>query len=103
MERRAASNAFASVVRISRLAVCVLPTSAVGRHMTQYILRRLIQSLFVIWGCATLVFFMLRIIPGDPVVQMLGPEYTPEAAAALRTKLGSTSRCRFSTCAGLVT
>ena len=56
--------------------------------MTQYILRRLIQSLFIIWGCATLVFFMLRLIPGDPVVQMLGPEYTPEAAEALRVKLG---------------
>lgn len=56
--------------------------------MTQYIIRRLIQSLFIIWGCATLVFFMLRLIPGDPVVTMLGPEYTPEAAAALRTKLG---------------
>jgi peptide/nickel transport system permease protein len=56
--------------------------------VTAYILRRLVQSLFVIWGCATLVFFMLRMIPGDPVVQMLGPEYTPEAAAALRTKLG---------------
>src|ERR687897_3167211 len=33
--------------------------------MTQYIIRRLIQSLFIIWGCATLVFFMLRMIPGD--------------------------------------
>ena len=31
---------------------------------------------------------MLRMIPGDPVIQMLGPEYTPEAAAALRAKLG---------------
>jgi peptide/nickel transport system permease protein len=56
--------------------------------VTQYILRRLIQSLFIIWGCATLVFFMVRLIPGDPVVQMLGPEYTPEAAEALRHKLG---------------
>ena len=56
--------------------------------MTQYIIRRLIQALVIIWGCATLVFFMLRMIPGDPVIQMLGPEYTPEAAAALRTKLG---------------
>jgi peptide/nickel transport system permease protein len=56
--------------------------------MTQYILRRLVQSIFIIWGCATLVFFMLRAIPGDPVVQMLGPEYTPEAAEALRHKLG---------------
>ncbi len=56
--------------------------------MTQYILRRLIHSVFIIWGCATLVFFLLRAIPGDPVVQMLGPEYTPEAAEALRRKLG---------------
>ena len=56
--------------------------------MGRYITRRLIHALFVIWGCATLVFFMLRLIPGDPVVQMLGPEYTPEAADALRHKLG---------------
>lgn len=56
--------------------------------MGRYITRRLIHALFVIWGCATLVFFLLRMIPGDPVIQMLGPEYTPEAAVALRHKLG---------------
>jgi peptide/nickel transport system permease protein len=56
--------------------------------MTQYIIRRLIHSAFIIWGCATLVFFMLRAVPGDPVVVMLGPEYTPEAAEALRHKMG---------------
>ena len=56
--------------------------------MGRYITRRLIHAVFVIWGCATLVFFLLRMIPGDPVIQMLGPEYTPEAAVALRHKLG---------------
>jgi peptide/nickel transport system permease protein len=56
--------------------------------VTQYIIRRLIHSVFLVWGCATLVFFMLRAVPGDPVVVMLGPEYTPEAATALRRKLG---------------
>ncbi len=56
--------------------------------MTNYIIRRLIHSVFIIWGCATLVFFLMRMIPGDPVIQMLGPEYTPEAAEALRRKLG---------------
>ena len=56
--------------------------------MTAYIIRRLIHSVFIIWGCATLVFFLLRMVPGDPVIQMLGPEYTPEAADALRHKLG---------------
>ncbi len=56
--------------------------------MTQYIIRRLIHSIIIVWGCATLVFFLLRAIPGDPVIQMLGTEYTPEAADALRDKLG---------------
>lgn len=56
--------------------------------MTQYIIRRLIHSIFIIWGVATLVFFGLRAIPGDPVIQMLGQEYTPEAAELLRHKLG---------------
>ena len=56
--------------------------------MTQYIIRRLIHSLFIVWGVATLVFFGLRAIPGDPVLQFLGPEYTPEAAEALERKLG---------------
>lgn len=56
--------------------------------MTQYIIRRLIHSVIIVWGCATLVFFLMRAIPGDPIIQMLGPEYTPEAADALRHKLG---------------
>ncbi|MEZ4522351.1 MAG: ABC transporter permease [Thermomicrobiales bacterium] len=56
--------------------------------MTRYIIRRLIHSVFIIWGVATLVFFGLRAVPGDPVVQFLGAEYTPEAADALNKKLG---------------
>jgi peptide/nickel transport system permease protein len=51
-------------------------------------MRRLVHSIFIIWGVATLVFFGLRAIPGDPIVQMLGEEYTPEAAARLEHKLG---------------
>lgn len=56
--------------------------------MTQYILRRLIYSVFIMWGCATIIFFMLRMVPGDPVAAILGIEYTPEAAAQLRKNLG---------------
>lgn len=56
--------------------------------MTQYIIRRFIYALFIIWGCATIVFFLLRLVPGDPVSAMLGHEYTPEAAAQLRKNLG---------------
>ncbi len=56
--------------------------------MTQYIIRRLIYAVFIVWGCATVVFFLLRAVPGDPVANMLGREYTPEAAEQLRHNLG---------------
>jgi peptide/nickel transport system permease protein len=56
--------------------------------MTQFIIRRLIHAVFIMWGCATIVFFLLRAVPGDPVNVMLGQEYTPEAAAQLRKNLG---------------
>lgn len=55
--------------------------------MTQYIIRRLLYALFIIWGCATIVFFMLRLVPGDPVSVMLGGEYSPEAEAQLKKNL----------------
>ena len=56
--------------------------------MTEFIIRRVIHSIFIVWGCATIVFFLLRAIPGDPVTAMLGQEYTPEAAEQLRHRLG---------------
>jgi peptide/nickel transport system permease protein len=56
--------------------------------LTRYIIRRLIHAAFIVWGVATLVFFMLQIIPGDPIILMLGEEYTPEAADQLRDRLG---------------
>lgn len=56
--------------------------------MTQYIIRRLLYSLFIVWGCATIIFFLLRLVPGDPVSVMLGGEYSPEAEAQLKKNLG---------------
>jgi peptide/nickel transport system permease protein len=56
--------------------------------VTQYIIRRLLYAVFIIWGCATIVFFLLRLVPGDPVSVMLGGEYSPEAAEQLNKNLG---------------
>jgi peptide/nickel transport system permease protein/glutathione transport system permease protein len=36
----------------------------------------------------TLVFVIVRIVPGDPALVILGDQATPEAAAALRERLG---------------
>ncbi len=40
--------------------------------MTTYILRRLGHALIVLWGAVTLSFLLVQLIPGDPVVIMLG-------------------------------
>ena len=56
--------------------------------MTGYILRRCIGAVIVMWAVATLVFFMLRIVPGDPLAAMLFEVSDPNAADVLRAKYG---------------
>ncbi|HEV7663265.1 MAG TPA: ABC transporter permease [Chloroflexota bacterium] len=55
--------------------------------MPAYILRRLLYSLFVLWGAATIVFVAIRVVPGDPALLMLGSDATPDQLAALRARL----------------
>ena len=54
----------------------------------QYIVKRLAQGLLVLIGIAVAVFFMIHLIPGDPVARILGERATPEAVANLRHELG---------------
>ncbi len=56
--------------------------------MAAYLVRRLIYSLVVIAGVATLSFALLQLIPGSPVDAMLGTESSPQARAALEHELG---------------
>ncbi|MEX2536832.1 MAG: ABC transporter permease [Trueperaceae bacterium] len=58
--------------------------------MTSYIVRRLIDLAFVLFGVSVLVFLIIRLIPGDAVAIMLGAntDITPERVAALRRSLG---------------
>ena len=55
--------------------------------MGKYIIRRTIYALIVIWIVGTLVFFMLRAVPGDPIGALLA-DVDPTAAEAIRAKLG---------------
>jgi peptide/nickel transport system permease protein len=56
--------------------------------VTLYVAKRLLHALFVVWAVATIVFFMVHLVPGDPVRAILGPEYTEEAAQNVRARLG---------------
>ena len=56
--------------------------------MGAYIRRRLIQSVLVVWGVSVLVFFLLRLAPGDPVSMLLAESASPEQMEAVREKWG---------------
>jgi peptide/nickel transport system permease protein len=56
--------------------------------VTSYITRRLLFSVFVLWGALTVVFLTVRAVPGDPAQMMLGTDATAAEVQALRDKLG---------------
>jgi peptide/nickel transport system permease protein len=56
--------------------------------MGAYVLRRLFFSLFVLWGAVTIIFVVLRLVPGDPAYIMLGPDADQVQVDALRAQLG---------------
>ena len=56
--------------------------------MLAFLLSRLLSLLTVVFGVITLVFFLIHIVPGDPVQVMLGESATPADQAQLREKLG---------------
>ncbi len=57
--------------------------------MLRYIGRRLIGAIPVLWGVVTLVFCIMRVLPGDPAALMLSEGGgSAESIAALRADLG---------------
>jgi peptide/nickel transport system permease protein len=53
-----------------------------------FLLRRLLLLIPVLWGVATLVFLLLHFIPGDPVDLMLGDSALGTDRETLRNQLG---------------
>jgi glutathione transport system permease protein len=56
--------------------------------MTSFVIRRLGFALITLWAVLTLVFFIVRIVPGDPAQVILGDQADAQAIAAMRTRLG---------------
>ena len=56
--------------------------------MTAHIARKSFQLVPTVIGVMTLVFLMLRLIPGDPASFIAGENVSEEALAAVREKLG---------------
>ncbi|MBI4607660.1 MAG: ABC transporter permease [Candidatus Rokubacteria bacterium] len=56
--------------------------------MRVYMIRRLFQVVPTVLGITLVVFLMMRSIPGDPVVPLLGDAYTQEDAVKVRAEYG---------------
>lgn len=56
--------------------------------MHRYLIRRVLLTIPVLVGVATLVFSLIHFIPGDPAQAMLGEGAAPEDVAQLRARLG---------------
>lgn len=56
--------------------------------MGAYIVRKLLYGIAVLWGVATLVFFLFNILPGDPAQMMLGQRADEASVNAIREEYG---------------
>ena len=56
--------------------------------MSHFLLRRLLLTIPVLLGVATLVFALIHLVPGDPAQAMLGEGASPQDVAQLRERLG---------------
>ena len=54
----------------------------------RYFLKKLGAMIVTLFVISLLAFLAFQVIPGDPTSKLLGGEYTPERAAALREALG---------------
>ncbi len=56
--------------------------------MLQYLVRRVVIAVPMLLGAVSIVFFAMRVLPGDPCVAMMGDQATTEALADCTKNLG---------------
>lgn len=56
--------------------------------MLVYVARRLIGAAFLILGLVSLVFFVVHLAPGDPLLRYVSPEVDPRSIEIMRQKFG---------------
>jgi peptide/nickel transport system permease protein len=62
--------------------------------MVRYLVRRLLLTIPVLLGLATLVFALIHLVPGDPAQSMLGEGASQDEVLRLRHAVGLDLRDR---------
>src|SRR5690349_8107546 len=56
--------------------------------MGAFVAKRLGQAVIVAWGALTLVFIIVRVVPGDPAKLILGPDASADQLKHVRSDFG---------------
>jgi peptide/nickel transport system permease protein len=56
--------------------------------MVRFFLSRVAQTLAVLFTVSVIIFALMRLIPGDPILMMLGDDFSQDAYRRLQAKLG---------------
>jgi peptide/nickel transport system permease protein/glutathione transport system permease protein len=56
--------------------------------MLRFVLKRLLLAIPTLWAVLTTVFVLVRVVPGDPTIAILGDQASEAARQELREKLG---------------
>ena len=56
--------------------------------MGAFVAKRIAQAVLVAWGALTLVFVIVRVVPGDPAKLILGPDASAEQVKNVRSDFG---------------
>jgi ABC-type dipeptide/oligopeptide/nickel transport system permease component len=55
--------------------------------MTEYVIRRILLVIPVLFGVTLVTFILMYVVPGDPVLSMVGERYDPQTLESLRAEL----------------
>ena len=56
--------------------------------MQEYIIRRILYTIMTLFAVATILFFIFRVMPGDPTAQVISPALDEAAQARLKETFG---------------
>ena len=56
--------------------------------MLNFLIKRLLYALLILWGVITVIFFLFNILPGDPAKMMLGQRSDISTIESIRKELG---------------
>ncbi len=56
--------------------------------MLNFLIKKLIYAILILWGVATIIFFLFNILPGDSAQMMLGQRYDISTIESIRQELG---------------